>query len=491
MNDDLRALDARLRRFHALDKIGSLLAWDQQVCMPPGGAAERGTQSGLIAGLAHAELTHAETGELLRRLKGSPEPLVEWAEREHERRRKLPAQLVEDLAEHASVAHGVWADARRRSDFKAFLPALEKMVDLKRRQADALAPGGDPYDAWLDEFEPGMATAELDRLFADLKAGLVPLVKAAAAKADAVDDACLRGRFEPARQRAFAAEVARAMGFDFRRGREDLAVHPFCTSLAIDDVRITARYAEDDAVGGLFGVMHEAGHGLYEQGVDPALEGTPLARGATMAVHESQSRLWENMVGRGRGFWKTFYPRFQDVFPGFRDVPAETFYRAINKAEPSHIRVEADELTYGLHVLLRFELERALLSGKLQPRDLPAAWNEKMKSYLGLTPPDDGRGVLQDVHWAEGLFGYFPTYAVGNMIAAQLFAAAVKARPEIPGRIESGDLSVLLAWLRENVHRHGRRMLADPLVRRATGGPIAAGPYLDYLKKKYGELYRL
>lgn len=494
MNADLKALDERLRKFWALDKASSLMEWDQQVNMPPGGAAARGEQVSAVLRLAHETLTDPETGRLLAKLTAgasADEPLVRWAAREYERRRKLPASLVEELAAHSSLAHGVWVEARTKSDFAVFRPALEKMVELKRRQADALGAYADPYDAWLEEFEPGLPTAEVDRLFSDLKAGLVPLVKAVAAKAGAVDDAPLRGRFDVAAQKAFATEVAKAMGFDFSRGRQDLAAHPFCMSLSPGDVRITSRFSEGLPAGGLFGVMHEAGHGLYEQGVDAALAGTPLCGGATMAVHESQSRLWENIVGRSRGFWTHFYPRFQAAFPQTAGVPLDAFYRAVNKAAPSFIRVEADELTYGLHILLRFELERELLSGSLKPGDLPAAWNEKVRSYLGLTPPDDRVGVLQDVHWAEGLFGYFPTYAIGNMISVQLYEAAVAAKPGIPAGVEKGELSSLLGWLRENVHRHGRTMFAQELVRRATGRPIEAAPYLAYLRKKYGEIYAL
>jgi carboxypeptidase Taq len=494
MNAELKALDERLRKFWSLDKTSSLLEWDQQVNMPHGGARARGEQVSAVLRLAHETLTDPETGRLLAKLTAgacADEPLVRWAAREYERRRKLPAVLVEELAAHSSLAHGVWVEARTKSDFALFRPALEKMVDLKRRQADALGAYADPYDAWLEEFEPGLPTAEVDRLFADLKAGLVPLVKAVAAKAGAVDDAPLRGRFPVPAQRDFATTVAKAMGFDFTRGRQDLASHPFCMSLAPGDVRITSRFSENLGVSGLFGVMHEAGHGLYEQGVDEALAGTPLCGGATMAVHESQSRLWENIVGRSRGFWRHFYPRFQEAFPALNGVPLEDFYRAVNKASASFIRVEADELTYGLHILLRFELERELLSGKLKPRDLPAAWNEKTRSYLGLAVPDDRAGVLQDVHWAEGLFGYFPTYAVGNMISVQLYEAAVAAAPGLPAGVEKGEMAPLLGWLREHVHRHGRTMFAPELVRRATGKPIAAAPYLAYLGKKYGEIYGL
>jgi carboxypeptidase Taq len=305
-----------------------------------------------------------------------------------------------------------------------------------------------------------------------------------------VDDSALRRPFDSQKQLAFAQEMAAAIGFDFSRGRLDLAAHPFCSGFSSGDVRITTRFRDDYPLSSLFSTLHEAGHGIYDQNLGADLHGTPLCEGSGMGVHESQSRLWENVVGRSRGFWKKHYPRLLELNPELRGLDLESFYRAINKVEPSFIRVEADELTYGLHVLLRFELERDLLAGRLAARDLPEAWNAKMQSYLGVTPPDDRRGVLQDVHWAEGLFGYFPTYVLGNVISLQLYAAASAARPEIPAGIERGDFSPLKGWLTENIHRHGRKFSAPELVERATGRPIDAKPYLNYLRAKYSEIYR-
>ena len=456
--------------------------------MPRGGGEARALQAGAVRRAAHEVAASDETGRLVAELaeaaaaapEGSDDAaLWRWAEREYRRRRRQPAALVEDIGVQCSRAQEVWVSARSKNDFALFRPELERVIELKRRQTEFLGDFADPYDAWLEEFEPGMATAEIERLFAGLKPGLVALAGAVAAGEGSVSFPTLAGRFPADRQRVFGAEVASAMGFDFERGRLDVSAHPFSEALSSDDVRLTTRYREDLPFSALFGVMHEAGHGLYEQGVDAALKHGPLCGGATMAAHESQSRLWENLVGRSRGFWRRWLPRFQELFPEARALDAEGMYRAVNRVDRSFIRVEADELTYSLHVMLRFDLERGLLAGRVRAAELPAAWAEKSREYFGVVPPDDARGVLQDSHWASGLFGYFPTYAVGNMISVQLFEAAPK----------SEDYSVLLGWLRANVHRHGRKFGAEELVRRATGSPISAGPYLRYLNAKYGELY--
>ncbi len=492
------ALRERLVEFHALGKAADLLEWDQETVMPRGGAAARAHHLGILKKTAHELFTAPETGRWIAALVPSAEgrddddaALVRWAAREWRRRSRQPAVLVAELARLTALAQEDWSAARAASDFSRFRPRLEELFALKRRQAAALGDFPDPYDAWLEEFEPGMSTARVDELFAEMKAGLVPLVKAVAAKAGSVRVPELSGSFDPARQRELGLEVARSMGFDFARGRLDESAHPFSTGIAPDDVRLTTRYREDLPFSALFGVMHEAGHGLYEQNAGPDPKSTPLTGGATMAVHESQSRLWENQVGRGRPFWRRWRARFAELFPQAAGLSAEDLYRAVNRAEATHVRVEADELTYGLHVLIRFELERELLSGRLAVADLPKAWAAKSRTYLGIVPPDDARGVLQDVHWASGLIGYFPTYAVGNMISAQLWDAALAARPGIPAALERGDGAPLLGWLVDNVHRHGRKYAAEELVRRACGGPISAAPYLKYLRAKFGELYGL
>lgn len=485
-----RVLRDRLGDFHSLNTAAGLLDWDQEVMMPRGGGEARARQSGAVRRAAHEIVAADETGRLIDELReaAASEPadsndaaLWRWAEREYRRRRGQPASLVEEIGIHCSRAQEVWVKARAQSDFALFRPELERMIELKRRQAEAVGKFADPYDAWLEEFEPGMTTAGIEKLFSELKPGLVALVGKVSARAGSVRLPELTGRFPIERQRVFGEEVARAMGFDFERGRLDVSAHPFSEAISSDDVRLTTRYREDLPFSALFGVMHEAGHGLYEQGVGGELKHGPLCGGATMAVHESQSRLWENLVGRSRGFWKRFLPRFQELFPEAKVLSPEEMFRAVNRVERSFIRVEADELTYSLHVMLRFDLERELVSGRLRAADLPEAWAAKSREYFGVVPPDDANGVLQDVHWASGLLGYFPTYAVGNMISVQLFDAAPK----------TDDYSVLLGWLRENVHRHGRKFGGEEIVRRATGSPISAAPYLRYLNAKYGELYGL
>jgi carboxypeptidase Taq len=485
-----RDLRGRMRDFQSLNTAAGLLEWDMEVLMPRGGGEARALQFGAVMRAAHEVLVSDETGRLIEELSSAakaapPEDadaaLWRWTEREYRRRRRQPATFVEELASHTSRSQEVWVEARSKNDYALFQPELERMLELKRRQAAYVGDFADPYDAWLEEYEPGMTTADVETLFAGLKPGLVALVSAVAARAEAARLPRLTGSFPIDRQRVFSEEVARAMGFDFERGRLDVSAHPFSASISRDDVRLTTRYREEMPFSALFGVMHEAGHGLYEQNVGDELKHTPLCHGATMAVHESQSRLWENLVGRGRGFWKRFLPRFQELFPEAKSLDAESMYRAVNRVERSFIRVEADELTYSLHVMLRFDLERALASGSVRAAELPEAWAAKSREYFGIVPPDAATGVLQDVHWSAGLIGYFPTYAIGNMISVQLFEAAPKTE----------DYSVLLAWLRENVHRHGRKFGAEELVRRATGAPISPEPYLRYLKTKFGEIYGL
>jgi carboxypeptidase Taq len=492
------ALKDRLIEVHALGKAADLLEWDQEVMMPRGGAEARARHLAVLKKTAHEMFVAPDTGRLIEALAPAAEgkdddesALVRLAAREWRRRSRQPVELVEALTRATALAQEEWFEARKASDFARFRPRLEEIFALKRRQAAALGDFPDPYDAWLEEFEPEMSTARVDGLFAEMKAGLIPLVKAVLAKTASARVPELHGRYEIPAQRRLGLEVARSMGFDFARGRLDESAHPFSSGIAVGDVRLTTRYDERLPFSALYGTMHEAGHGLYDQNCEPALKDTPLTGGATMAVHESQSRMWENQVGRSREFWRRWRGRFVELFPQAAAFSAEDLYRASNRVEASLIRVEADELTYGLHVLIRFELERELLSGRTAVADLPRAWAEKSKAYLGVVPPDDARGVLQDVHWASGLIGYFPTYAVGNMISAQLWNAALAAVPGIPAAIERGDGKPLLGWLVENVHRHGRKFGADELVRRACGAKLTARPYLDYLRAKYGELYGL
>jgi carboxypeptidase Taq len=412
--------------------------------------------------------------------------------REFERERKLPADLVARLAQATSLGQAVWERAREASDFAMFRPQLERIVDLTIAKAEALGHEGRIYDALLDEYEPGMRAAEVERLFGEMKAGLVPLVEAISERQDAVDDAVLAQAYDERAQWAFGLDVVKRIGFDFERGRQDRSAHPFTTSFTPSDVRLTTRLNANQLKMGLFGSIHEAGHGMYEQGLDRALDRTPLSDGASGGMHESQSRMWENVVGRSRAFWTFWLPHLKEYFPGqLQGVDVERFYRAINRVRPSFIRVEADEVTYNLHIFLRFEIEELLLGGKVQVADLPELWDARMEAYLGIRPPDAARGVLQDIHWSGGMFGYFPSYSLGNLVAAQLYRQAVDERPGIPDEIRSGEFGSLLGWMQKKVHIEGAKYTPSELVQRITGGPIRTGPFLDYMQGKYTEIYGL
>ncbi len=492
-----RALVAHLSDAADLDSAASVLHWDQQTYMPPGGVAARAEALATLSRLSHGITASDETAHLLNAA-GDPEPgsdaeaVVRVARREHDRATKLPSRLVAETSRATTLAEPAWRRARADGDFGSLVAHLQKILDLQRETAEHLGYEDHPYDALLDRYEPGATKARLEPMFEDLKRGTAGMVRAVS---DAADDrtAPLRGAFDERRQEVFGKSIASAFGYDWSRGRQDRAPHPFCINFGgPGDVRITTRFDPDRLSPALFATLHEAGHALYEQGVDPAYSRTPLAGGVSLGIHESQSRLWENVVGRSRPFWSHFYPRLQDAFPEtFGGTSAEDFYRAINAASPSEIRVEADELTYNLHVVLRFELEVALVEGSLAVPDLPEAWNAKMEEHLGISPKDDARGVLQDDHWAIGYFGYFPTYTLGNVLSVQLFEAALKAHPEIPAEMERGEFGALLAWLRENVHRPGKKHDPEALIEDATGRPPDTAPYLRYLREKFGELYEL
>jgi len=497
-NDPLRQLKERLATISDVRAAGAVLGWDQQTYMPPGGVAGRAEQLATLGRLAHEMLVSGETGALLDDA-GEPEPgsedaaLVRLARRDYERATKLPGRLVAESSRASSLAQPAWEEARAASDWSLFAPHLEKILGLQRETAEHLGYEDHPYDALLDLYEPRAKTARLRAMFEELRTALVPMIREISALPDEDRSRPLYGSYDEAEQEIFGREVISAFGYDWSRGRQDRAVHPFCINFGgPGDVRITTRFDPGWLSPALFATFHEAGHAMYEQNVDPSYARTPLAGGTSMGVHESQSRLWENLVGRSRAFWSYYYPSLQQTFPeALGAVDAESFYRAINEVKPSEIRVEADELTYNLHILFRFELELDLLVGKLSVADLPAAWNAKMEEYLGVAPENDARGVLQDGHWAAGLFGYFPTYTIGNILAAQLYEAAVGANPEVPGEMVRGEFGALRGWLGENVHRHGSRYDPDELVERATGRQPDAVPYLSYLEGKFGELYGL
>jgi len=501
MEAKLRELKARLIEIDDLESAAELLAWDQNTYMPPGGAPARARQIATLRRLAHEKLTDPAIGQLLDDLRPYEEnlpydsdtaSLVRVTRRDYERAVKVPASFIAQLSDHTSASYQVWTEARPANDFARVQPYLEKTLDLSRQLA-GFFPGyehiADPLIGYSDY---GMKVSTIRAIFAELREQLVPLVQAITAQPTA-NDGCLHQTFPEAQQLAFGLEVVRRFGYDLARGRQDKTPHPFTTDFSIGDVRITTRVKENHLGEALFSTMHEAGHAMYEQGIRMDLEGTPLAVGTSEGVHESQSRLWENVVGRSHGVWRFFYPRLQAVFPGqLGNVPLETFYRAINKVDRSPIRTEADEVTYNLHILLRFGLELDLLEGRLAVRDLPEAWRERCQADLGIAPPDDRDGALQDVHWYAGpIGGEFQGYTLGNIMGAQFFEAALQAHPEITGEFEAGEFGALHSWLKENIYQHGAKFTAAELVERVTGGALSVEPYMRYLRAKYGELYGL
>ncbi len=494
MPDKLTRLRTRLAEITDIRNAAHLLEWDQQTMMPPDGAQARAEALATIQRIHHELLVSADTGKLLDEaaveLDGADSDsddarLVRVTRRRWDKARRVPVELAADLARAASVGHHAWIKARADSDFAAFAPYLEHNLELARRYVDCFDGFDQAYDVLLDDFEPGMKTAEVARLFAELKSELVPLIASVAERA--VDASVLHGSFPIERQRRLVADVVALMGFNREGWRIDDAVHPFATSFSSRDVRITTRWDDSFLPSALFSAMHECGHGLYEAGIADSLQRSPLGHGESLGLHESQSRMWENMVGRGKPFSDVLAPMIADVFE--TQVDSETLYRAVNRVERSPIRVEADEATYGLHVVLRFELEQELIEGRLPVNDLPEAWNSRMKEYLGLDVPSDALGVLQDVHWASGLIGYFPTYALGNLIAGQLWERAREDVGDLEAAIAIGELSPLREWLRENVHRHGAKFSTDELLQRVVGAPIRVEPFVSYLKRKLGDVY--
>jgi len=501
MQRQFAELNARLAEIHDLSSAKAVLEWDQWTKMPPGGAAARAVQLATLERLAHQRRIDPGLGRLIGELEPYGEgldyesdeaALIRIARHDFDRAEKIPPDLQAEFIQHGALTYQVWEHARPRNDFLAVRPYLEKTLVLSRRIAECFHPEGSLADPLIDYHDPGLTAADVRMVLAELREGLLPLVKAIADSGIEVDDRCLRQHFPADRQLAFGLPIARAFGYDFDRGRQDLTAHPFATSFSIGDVRITTRVREDHLGEALFGTLHESGHAMYEQGIDAALERSPLGNGVSAGIHESQSRLWENLVGRSRPFWRHCYPHLQAAFPEqLGRVDLETFYQATNKVTPSLIRTDADEVTYNLHVMLRFELELDLLEGRLTIAELPDAWGERMQGYLGVTPPDDRDGVLQDVHWYDGtLGGSFQGYTLGNIMSVLFYEQAVQAHPSIPDEMGEGQFATLHHWLRENLYRHGRKFTARELLERTTGSPeINSGPYLHYLWQKFSEIY--
>ncbi len=490
--EELKALDREARM---LEYVASALSWDQETGMPERAVEERSEQRALLQSLAHKRDTAPRVGELLSELESHnglgavDAAFLREKRRQYDQRTRLPDTLVRDLAETASRAQNAWMHARQDDDFNAFKPWLSRLIELNRDAADHLGYEQIRYDALLDQYEPYATTTEVARVFDQLRQGLVPLVQKIAA-AEQVDTSFLRRSYDPERQRAYSDQLMVALGYELDRGRLDLSAHPFTTKLGTHDVRITTRFSEHAPESGIFSTVHETGHALYELGTGEELSGTLLSDGTSLGIHESQSRMLENMIGRSRAFWTYQLPVLRRYFPEqLKDVDLERFYRGINHVEPSLIRVEADEVTYSLHVILRFEIEQALISGDLSVADLPGAWREKMKDFLGIEPDSDARGVLQDVHWSMGAFGYFPTYALGNLYAAQFLRVMERDFPDAWDSIAQGDCSGVVAWSRDRVHQYGKMKSASELVQDIAGGPLDPSVFLEYLTEKYEDIY--
>jgi carboxypeptidase Taq len=489
---ELKDIDRRLTR---IAHIKALLEWDQETSLPPSGVEERAEQLAVLEGLLHELRTLPLLGPLTAELAEATLPsaedraLVQRHQREYLRSSKLTKDFVERRARLIGVAQPAWAQARREADFSQFLPYLEKIVELERETADRVGYATHPYDALLDVYEPLTSTQDVKEIFTELEKGVVELVQKIRSRPQ-VDSAFLYRRYPREMQEATVRELLPKLGFDLKAGRLDTTTHPFCTTLGFKDVRITTRWDEKFFNPAFFGVIHETGHALYEQGFDPKLAESSLATGTSLGIHESQSRFWENIVGRSRAFVDYVFPLLRRHFPeALANVESEAFFRGINRVEPTFIRVEADEVTYSLHILLRFRLETALLDGSLAPSDVPGAWNDLSEKLLGIRPTNDAEGCLQDIHWAMGGLGYFPTYALGNLYSAQFAQSLRRDVPEFETLVRTGDFAPILGWLREKIHRHGAVYPAQELCLRATGSPLSPQPYLAYLRTKFGGIY--
>ncbi|MEM7349719.1 MAG: carboxypeptidase M32 [Acidobacteriota bacterium] len=494
-----RRLDELWGEIRDISAAGDLLEWDQDTNMPPAGIEARGKMVATLEGFKHRSLASPELQEVLAVCaEGASDSSllaakVRRARLDVDRAVQVPQALVQELAEAGVRGFAAWRRAREAADFSLFADDLEKMVALRREEAAAMAPDGRPYDAMLGKFEPGMTETELEPLFDGLRDELIPLVRSVAehvaGDGAAVDESAAQGEFPPDKQHDFGRYLAQCIGFDFEAGRLDQSTHPFCIGIDRGDVRMTWRYEENDFRAAVFGILHESGHGMYEQGLPAEWGRSPVGSVVSLGIHESQSRLWENHVGRSRGFWRWALPHYRAAFPDAPASDAATLWRLLHTVKPSLIRVEADEGTYNLHVIARFELERRLFGGALEVADLPAAWDDAYEELLGIRPPDAALGVLQDIHWSQGMFGYFPTYTLGTMAAAQLFAAAGRDLGDLEAAFAEGEFKPLLAWLRDKIHRHGSRYTAKELIEQATGKPLAPDDLLAYLRETTEEVY--
>ncbi|MGQ9734375.1 MAG: carboxypeptidase M32 [Candidatus Bipolaricaulia bacterium] len=498
--EELKRFKEYVREMGKLGSAAALLNWDQQTYIPRRGHEARAEVLGKLARLAFEMLISPQMAEFIEKL-DRPEvkaglseqdrAMIRVVAKEHRRKKAIPPELYEQFVITTSKAHSVWEEARAKSDFSLFKPYLEKIVAFVRQFAELYGYKENPYDALLEDYEPGLTARELKGIIEPLQRELVPFLQRLIEEGEPPRRDFLKGTFSTKKQEELTLRALRAMGYDFEAGRQDTTAHPFTITIGPGDVRVTTRFDPKDLLSALFSSIHEGGHALYDQGIAPELRWTGLDEGASMGLHESQSRTWENLVGRSLPFWEFFYPNLQELFPRFKQVPLDDFYRAVNYVEPSFIRVEADEVTYNLHIMLRFELEEGLLNKRIEAEELPPLWNESMKRYLGIVPPNDAKGVLQDVHWSAGSFGYFPSYMLGNLYAAQLFQAAEREIPDLWGKIAKGELRPLREWQQEKIHKFGKIYEPKELLEKVTGEGPNPQHFLRYIKAKFGEVYRL
>lgn len=492
---NLESLKRRLADVNALGSAVAMMDWDQQTLMPVGGAAARAQHTGILSRMAHETFVADETKNLLEKSKGEATSeddvaLLRVVERDLDQRTKIPTALVEEKSRLGAAAHEDWVKARANNDFKSFAPVLERMFEICRQEAEHLGYKDHIYDALTDLYEEGATKKGWDEMFGSVRQPLVDLVQRINEQGVQPDDSYFYGDWDVQAQSEFTEMLAREVGFDFDRGRQDTAPHPFCTGWSISDVRLTTRYKKYLG-SAIFGTLHEAGHGMYEQGSPMEWDLTPLAGGVSLGIHESQSRTWENIVGRSEAFWSHYLRPLKAKFPGFPDVDLPTFYKAINKVQPSLIRVESDEVTYNLHIMVRFEVECAILTGELAVRDLPDFWNSKYEEYLGVTPPNDSQGCLQDVHWSQGSVGYFPTYSMGNLLSFQVWECLVKDVGDVDALMSAGNFRPILEWLQQKIYRAGRKYKPADLIERVTGRQMTAVPYVRGITAKYERIYGL
>ncbi len=494
----LEELKKEFTEITRLNHIRSLLGWDEMVNLPKGSFGARGEQNALMSKIAHERLISDKIGKLIKEAEKTTDlnlvdsATLREAKRDYEQEVKLPTELVEEISKTSSLGYVKWVEAREKNDFSIFQPVLEKLVGLQIQVAEKLDTHPDPYSTLIDLYEPGATYDWIANIFSKSKQNLNRIIKKLDASNDKPDFSILTQKWNVDKQWDFSIEVIKGLNYDFNKGRQDKSVHPFTTSLSSSDTRFTTRIDEDFISTCMFGSIHECGHALYDMGFMEQIHDSVLANGCSMGIHESQSRMWENMVGRSMEFWKYFYPKLKTSFPNnLKDKSIEDFYRSINTVQPSLIRVEADEVTYGMHIILRFELEREIIEGKIQVSELPELWNEKMENLLGVTPPTNSDGVLQDIHWSGGSFGYFPTYFLGNLYGAQFYNTALKQHPNLPNEYEKGNFSNLLSFLRENIHQYGRIYQARDLVKRVTGEDLNPDYFIKYLEKKFFQIYRI